>query len=61
MIELLGTTTAKELTLKMLLKHKILIKDLSTKIKNGHYIRLAVRNQDDNNKLICALQEELKL
>lgn len=59
MVELVGAITSKELTKKMLLKHKILIKDLSNKIKLGQYIRLAVRNEDDNDKLIYALSEEL--
>lgn len=61
MVELLGSITSKELTSRMLLKHNILIKDLSDKIRIGQYIRLAVRNEDDNNKLLSALREEFKL
>ncbi|MBR3591560.1 MAG: aminotransferase class I/II-fold pyridoxal phosphate-dependent enzyme [Clostridia bacterium] len=58
MIELTGKVTAKELTKKMLLVHDILIKDLSTKA-HGEYIRIAIRNTDDNNKLIDAFKSEV--
>lgn len=58
MIELTGKVTAKELTKKMLLVHDILIKDLSTKT-HGEYIRIAIRNTDDNNKLIDAFKSEV--
>lgn len=51
--------SATELTKKLLLKHEILIKDLSKKIQGGEYIRVAVRNRSDNNKLIEALKKEL--
>lgn len=41
-----------------LLKKNILIKDLTGKIKNGkQYIRIAVRNREDNDRLICSLKE----
>ncbi len=60
MVELTGKITSRELTKKLFLKHKILIKDLSDKIKLGQYIRFAVRNEDDNNKLIGALREEFE-
>lgn len=58
MIELTGKVTAKELTKKMLLVHDILIKDLSAKA-HGEYIRIAIRNTDDNNKLINAFKSEV--
>lgn len=61
MIELLGDITATELTERLLLKHKILVKDLSKKITSGEYIRLAIRNEEDNNRLLLSLQEELTL
>lgn len=39
-----------------LLKQNILIKDLSTKVSNGkQYIRLAVRNEEENRQLISEL------
>lgn len=58
MVELLNGVTAKNLTKELLIKYNIFIKDLSSKIKNrGQYIRIAVRNTEDNNCLINALKE----
>ena len=53
MAELTDGTTAKELTKKLLAEH-LLIKDLSRKT-GGEYIRIAVRDAKDNQKLINAL------
>lgn len=62
MVELVNGMCAKELTKVLLVKYNLLIKDLSGKIKldNRQYIRLAVRNEQDNERLICALREVLK-
>ncbi len=58
MIEILDKITSHELTKVLLDKYDILIKDLSGKIKNGHqFIRIAVRDEVDNNKLFLALKE----
>lgn len=55
-VEILNGIKAGELTKKLLIKHNILIKDLSAKIKNGkQYVRIAVRNTADNNSLLQAL------
>ena len=45
----------------LLLKYNLFIKDLSKKVKLGdrQFIRLAVRNEGDNNKLLSALKEIL--
>ena len=59
MCELTNGLTAKKLTEDLLTKYNILIKDLSKKV-NGEYIRLAIRNTEDNDALINALKEELK-
>lgn len=59
MVELTGNVTAKGMTKNMLIKHNLLVKDLSGKIQNGQYLRLAVRDQADNDRLIEALHEEL--
>lgn len=59
MAELTGNVTAQWLTRELLGKYGILIKDLSGKITRGQYIRLAVRNAQDNEKLIMALRQEL--
>lgn len=59
MAELEDGVSPKSLTRALLLKYNILIKDLSGKIKEGNYVRLAVRDTDDNNKLLEALRCEL--
>lgn len=50
---------AKWLTKALLIKHNILIKDLTEKTDSRSYLRLAVRNTADNNRLLSALREEL--
>ena len=54
--------TAAELTKRMLIKHRILIKDLSAKAacEGGQYIRLAIRTAEENNRLLRALCKELR-
>lgn len=61
MVEIKGCMTAKELMKVLLLKYNLFIKDLSKKVKLGdrQFIRLAVRNERDNNKLLSALKEIL--
>lgn len=57
MIELKGKS-ASELTTELLVKYDILIKDLSEKIKaDNQYIRVAVKNEYENNRLITALKQ----
>lgn len=51
--------SSKQLTKELLIKYKIFIKDLSSKMNGEDYIRLAVRNSEDNDKLIKALKLEL--
>lgn len=58
MVELTGKITAEELTKKMLLIHNILIKDLSSKV-GKQYVRIAIRNTEDNNRLIEAFKTEV--
>ncbi|MCM1237584.1 MAG: aminotransferase class I/II-fold pyridoxal phosphate-dependent enzyme [Ruminococcus flavefaciens] len=60
MAELTDGMQGSELTKKLLVKHNLLIKDLSAKISQGQYVRLAVRNAADNDRLLLALKEELK-
>lgn len=50
--------TSKELAIRLLADHEILIKDCSGKSAFSHsnYIRLAVRDRDDNHKLVEALK-----
>ena len=61
MIDLMNTNSY-DFCVKILNKYDILIKDLSTKnhFNNKNYIRVAVRDNNDNNILINAMQGELK-
>jgi histidinol-phosphate/aromatic aminotransferase/cobyric acid decarboxylase-like protein len=60
MVELIGGRTAKELTEALYTKYNLLIKDLSSKVSTGEYIRLAVRDREDNDRLVSALWLELE-
>lgn len=62
MIEVTGTLTASELTRRLLFIHNLFVKDLSHKITrdNRQFIRVAVRNTQDNDKLAYALKKELR-
>ncbi len=60
MTELVNGQTARELTKVLLLRHNIFIKDLSKKVNGGQYLRLAVRNEADDDRLIAALRQELQ-
>ncbi len=58
MCRLTGGRTATALTVHLLEKQDILIKDLSGKKGlNGEYIRLAVRRPEENERLLAALRE----
>ena len=59
MIELLDGISSSKLTNDLLAKHNILIKDLFKKTGGKNYIRIAVRNTEDNNALLKALKTEL--
>lgn len=60
MAELTGGMTSRELTKALLLKHNIFIKDLSAKMGGAQYVRLAIRNTEEDDKLLAALKQELK-
>ena len=59
MAELDGSISPRELLKRLLVRHNLLIKELTTKTNGRNYLRLAVRNTEDNNVLIDALKEEL--
>lgn len=61
MAELINGMTAAELTKRLLTHHQILIKDLTGKAGQsaGQFVRLAVRNAEDNDRLIQAMASEL--
>lgn len=58
MAEIVNGISSKELTKRLLLEQNILIKDLSGKVKkeNRQYVRLAVRRDEENKKLVDALK-----
>lgn len=62
MAEITNGMTAAELTRRLIVKNNILIKNLSSKlsIDNKQYIRLAIRNRQDNDRLLAALRKEMK-
>jgi histidinol-phosphate/aromatic aminotransferase/cobyric acid decarboxylase-like protein/choline kinase len=58
---ILSSTSSTQLAEHLLDQHSIFIKDLSQKsgFSNGSYVRLAVRNSEDNDHLISALTDIL--
>ena len=52
--EVVDKFTPRELAVRLLREYNILIKDCTQKC-DGNYIRLAVRDTDDNNRLVIAL------
>ncbi len=51
---------AKELTKVLLIKYNLLIKELIGKTGGKNYLRLAIRNAEDNDRLISALRCEME-
>ena len=59
MVEIEEGLSPKELLKRLLIKHNLLIKELTTKTNGRNYLRLAVRNTEDNDVLITAMKKEL--
>lgn len=61
MAEVLGGMTAEALTRTLIVKHNILIKNLSPKmdVNNRQYIRLAVKTKEEDDAIIAALEDVL--
>ena len=59
MVELGDSVPAKELLKRLLVNHNLLVKELTTKVNGRNYLRLAIRNTEDNDKLLKALKYEL--
>ncbi len=59
MVELEEGISPKELLKTLLIKYNLLIKELTTKTNGRNYLRLAVRNTEDNDVLVAAMKEEL--
>lgn len=60
MVELEEGISPKELLKRLLIKHNLLIKELTTKTNGRNYLRLAVRNTEDNDVLVAAMKAELE-
>lgn len=60
MVEVDKEISPKELLKKLLVDHSVLIKELTTKTNGKNYLRLAVRNTEDNNVLLAAMKSELE-
>lgn len=60
MIMLPQTVSSTDLVKRMLIHHEMLIKDLSKKTGNTRFIRIAIRRDEENIRLIVALREELE-
>lgn len=56
MVELLGGLCARAITRDLLVNRCILVKDLSPKLGGQQYLRLAVRDTRDNDRLLEALR-----
>lgn len=59
MVELDEGISPKELLKTLLIHHNMLLKELTGKTGGGRYLRIAIRNTEDNDKLIEALKQEL--
>lgn len=59
MAEVCGGMTSERLTREFFAKYSIMIKDLGAKegLRGGSYVRIAVRDAADNDKLLAALSE----
>ena len=51
--------TAKTLAKKLLVKHNILVKELTGKMNWKNYLRIAVRNSKDNDSLLDFIKKEI--
>ena len=58
MVELEGVNP-KELLKRLLIRHNLLIKELTTKTNGRGYLRLAIRNAEDNDVLVAAMKAEM--
>ncbi len=59
MVELDENVSARGLLKKLLISYRIFIKELSSKTNGGNYLRIAIRDTEDNNRLLDALRKEL--
>lgn len=60
MVELEKKISPKELLKKLLTKHSLLIKELTTETNGRNYLRLAVRDKEDDDRLVAAMKKEVR-
>ena len=62
MVELVDGTTSGELARRLFVDESILIKDLTSKMGQGgrQFVRLAVRTEEENDKLVEAISKKLR-
>lgn len=62
MIEVIGGMSAAELTKRLLFTHNLFVKDLSSKVSRDgrQFIRVAVRDTEDNDRLVDAIRVEMQ-
>ena len=60
MVELINGIDSKDLVKSLLIRHNILVKELTGKTEGRNYLRIAVRNTEDNDRILSALCEEMK-
>lgn len=56
MVELLNGQSSRAITRQLLIESGIFVKDLSGKLGGKQYLRIAVRNAEDNDMLVSALK-----
>ena len=56
MVELTDGHTVHNVTKELLSRYNILVKDLSQKLGNDRYMRIAIRSREDNARLVDALR-----
>ena len=59
MVELNEGLSPKEVLKTLMIKHNILIKELTAKLGDKRYLRIAIRNTEDNDELLRSLRCEL--
>ena len=59
MVELDENVSVRGLLKKLLISYRIFIKELSSKTNGGNYLRIAIRDTEDNDRLLDALRKEL--
>ena len=57
MAEIIGDMSSRDFVKQLLVKKNILIKDLSGKLNGKNYIRIAVRDEKDNNIFLKAVRD----